>query len=157
MAAERARLFLADVGYPGDLVPWIEHCIASHSFSAGIPCESLEAQLLQDADRLEALGAIGLARCLMTGGAMRQRLYHPHEPFPKTRTPDDSQQSIDHFFCKLLGLHQTMQSAPGRAEAIRRTWFLVGFLRELATELSVEGQELTRSLEIALADFPELV
>jgi uncharacterized protein len=157
LAAERAAAFLAEVGYPTDRIPPIEHCIAAHSFSAGIPCETLEAQLLQDADRLEALGAIGLARCLMTGGAMRQRLYSPDEPFPIERRPDDSQQSIDHFFCKLLGLHRTMQTASGRAEAVRRTRFLVQFLRELAKELGIPDRALGRSIENALADSPDLV
>lgn len=157
MAAERAGAFLAEVGYPTDLIPPIEHCIAAHSFSAGIPCVTVEARLLQDADRLEALGAIGLARCLMTGGAMRQRLYSPDEPFPIERRPDDSQQSIDHFFCKLLGLHRTMQTASGRAEAVRRTRFLVQFLRELAKELGISDLELGSSMENALADSPDLV
>jgi uncharacterized protein len=157
MAAARARQFLSEIGYPEDRGAAIEHAIAAHSFSAQIPCETLEARLLQDADRLEALGAIGLARCFMTGGAMRQRLYAPGEPFPTGRQPDDTQQSVDHFFCKLLGLHRTMQTDAGRGEAIRRTRFLVTFLRELAIELGTSLTELDGSIETALADSPELV
>jgi uncharacterized protein len=157
MAAARARQFLEEISYPTDRLDAIEHAIAAHSFSARIECETLEARLLQDADRLEALGAIGLARCLMTGGAMRQRLYAPGEPFPIGRQPDDTQQSVDHFFCKLLGLHRTMQTESGRAEATRRTRFLVAFLRELAIELGKSVSEAERSIESALADSPDLV
>jgi uncharacterized protein len=157
LAAERAGRFLEEIKYPTDKIASIRHSIAAHSFSARIPCETLEAQLLQDADRLEALGAIGLARCLMSGGAMRQRLYSPEEPFPMDRPPDDTQQSVDHFFCKLLGLHRTMQTASGRAEAVRRTRFLVQFLRELANELGIAEREVARSMENALADSPDLV
>jgi uncharacterized protein len=157
MAAARARQFLEKIDYPQEQLAPIEHAIAAHSFSARIPCETLEAKLLQDADRLEALGAIGLARCLMTGGAMRQRLYAPGEPFPVGRQPDDSQQSVDHFFCKLLGLHRTMQTESGKGEAIRRTRFLVAFLRELAIELGISVSEVDRSIKSALADSPDLV
>lgn len=157
MAAARAGQFLLEIDYPKDRVAAIEHAIAAHSFSARIPCETLEARLLQDADRLEALGAIGLARCLMTGGAMRQRLYAPGAPFPTGRQPDDTQQSVDHFFCKLLGLHRTMQTDAGRGEAVRRTRFLVAFLRELAIELGTSLTEVDGSIETALADSPELV
>ncbi|MCU0709859.1 MAG: HD domain-containing protein [Pirellula sp.] len=157
LAAQRAVEFLTEVGYPHEWLPAIQHCIAAHSFSAQIPCETLEARLLQDADRLEALGAIGLARCLMTGGAMRQRLMDPDEPFPSRRVPDDTRQSMDHFFCKLLGLHGTMQTGSGRREAVRRTRFLVGFLRELGVELGVPKEDVERSLESALAESSDLV
>jgi uncharacterized protein len=92
---------------------------------------------LQDADRLEALGAIGLARCLMTGGAMGQRLYHPDEPFPVNREPRDDQQSVDHFFAKLLRLPSTMKTEAGRKIARDRADFLVRFLEQLADEIHV--------------------
>lgn len=135
LAAERALVLLRELGYPSQYEPAILHAIHAHSFSAGIECESLEAEVLQDADRLEALGAIGLARCLMTGGAMGQRLYHPEEPFPKQRIPKDDQQSVDHFFAKLLKLPQTMRTQAGRKLAHQRAGFLVQFLEQLAVEI----------------------
>jgi uncharacterized protein len=137
LAAESAQVFLRSIAYPDDLIPRIFHCIQSHSFSANIPCETLEASIVQDADRLEALGAIGLSRCLQTGGAMRQRLYHPDEPFPITRQPKDTEQSVDHFFAKLLKLHATMKTESGREEARKRTEFLVVYLDQLAKELEL--------------------
>lgn len=157
LAAESARQFLESIEYPNEYWDAIAHCIEAHSFSAGIPCRTLEAQLVQDADRLEALGAIGLARCLMTGGSLRQRLYDPEEPFPTTRAAVDTKQSVDHFFSKLLRLSGTMQTESGRREAARRTRFLVDFLRELARELGGREKDLERALENALAEAVDLV
>jgi uncharacterized protein len=135
LAAEAATNFLAASGYPGDLLPAIAHAIAAHSFSAGIAPQTIEARVVQDADRLDALGAIGLARCLMLGGATGRPFYDAAEPFPRTRPPDDNAYTIDHFYTKLLTLAGTMQTASARAEAERRTVFLQEFLDQLATEI----------------------
>ena len=140
LAADRAVALLAELGYPAAKFPAIAHAIESHSFSAQIPCRSLEAQVLQDADRLEALGAIGLARCLMTGGSMGQRLYHPEDPFPTARELRDDQQSVDHFFAKLLKLPSTMQTESGKQIAKERAGYLVAFLEQLAQEIGVPIQ-----------------
>jgi uncharacterized protein len=140
LAADRAVSLLAELGYPAAKFPAIAHAIESHSFSAQIPCRSLEAQVLQDADRLEALGAIGLARCLMTGGSMGQRLYHPEDPFPTARELRDDQQSVDHFFAKLLKLPSTMQTESGKQIAKERAGYLVAFLEQLAQEIGVPIQ-----------------
>jgi uncharacterized protein len=135
VAAEAACNFLAASGYPGDLLPAIAHAIAAHSFSAGIAPQTIEAKVVQDADRLDALGAIGIARCLMLGGATGRPLYDATEPFPATRPPDDRAYTIDHFYAKLLTLAGTMQTASARGEAERRTLFLKEFLDQLATEI----------------------
>lgn len=141
VAAEAACDFLAASGYPPDLLPAIAHAIAAHSFSAGIVPETIEAKVVQDADRLDALGAIGLARCLMLGGEIHRPLYHAAEPFPATRSPDDRAYTIDHFYTKLLSLAGTMRTASARAEAERRTAFLRAFLDQLATELSADPRD----------------
>ncbi len=146
LAAQSAERFLADIEYPKQLISPISHCILSHSFSANVACETIEAKVVQDSDRLEAVGAIGLARCLMTGGAMGQRLYHAGQPFPVDRLPVDTDQSVDHFFAKLLGLQRTMLTQAGREEAMQRSEFLVAFLRQLAVEIGVEASELETAL-----------
>ena len=148
LAARSAEKFLESIEYPASLVPPIVHCIEAHSFSANVACQSIEARVVQDSDRLEALGAIGLARCLMTGGSMGQRLYHPSSPFPANRPANDNEQSVDHFFAKLLGLHRSMQTESGRHEAKRRTEFLVVFLRQLASEIGASTIELEEALEL---------
>ncbi len=150
LAAHSAEQFLVDIAYPENWIGPISHCILSHSFSAKVPCESLEAKVVQDSDRLEAVGAIGLARCLMTGGAMGQRLYHPTDPFPAVRMPVDTEQSIDHFFAKLLKLQKTMQTQSGREEARRRSEFLILFLRQLADEIGASASDLESALQRVL-------
>ena len=70
---------------------------------------------MQDADRLDALGAIGLARCIAVGAALGRPLYEPDDPFCRARDPDDRGASVDHFYTKLLKLAGTMQTAAGPA------------------------------------------
>lgn len=135
LAADEAVRLLTSWGYPTDLLPAIAHTIHAHSFSADVAPESLEAQVLQDADRLDALGAVGLARCLMLGGALGRPLYVPEDPFCAVRPPDDLASSIDHFYTKLLHLADRFQTESGRAEGHRRTAILRRFLADLEHEI----------------------
>lgn len=146
LAAQHAVNFLNSICYPEQFIAPIAHCIVAHSFSANIPCETIEAKIVQDADRMEAVGAIGLARCLMTGGSMNQRLYHPENPFPTSREPADTEQSVDHFFAKLLGLYKTMQTHAGREVAKDRTRFLIEFLKQLSVEIGSNPRELEAAI-----------
>src|SRR6476469_4554924 len=107
LAAKRAGEFLRGEGYPAEHIAAIEHAIVAHSFSAGVPPQTLEAKVVQDADRLDALGAVGIARTLMLGGANGAPLYDLSEPFPVARAADDRTSVIDHFFTKLLKLGDT--------------------------------------------------
>ncbi len=90
--------------------------------------------MVQDADRLEALGAIGLARCLMLGGQMGSQLVDFADPWAHHRPLTDDRISVDHFFAKLLGLPATMRTEAGKREADRRVLLLRTFLQELARE-----------------------
>jgi len=131
LAAAQAGAWLREWGWPAELLPDIAHVIEAHSFSAGIAPRTIEAKVVQDADRLDALGAVGLARCLMLGGALGRPLYAAEDPFCEQRAPDDKAACVDHFYTKLLTLEATMQTEGGRAEARRRTEFLRQFLGEL--------------------------
>lgn len=135
LAAETAGVFLRQAGYPDRFIPAIEHAIAAHSFSAGIQPRTLEAKVVQDADRLDALGAIGIARTLMLGAEMGLPLYNPSEPLPVSRPPDERSYTIDHFFTKLLKLASMMQTDAGRCEGERRTRFMRAYLDQLAREI----------------------
>lgn len=146
LAGIKAVEMLQSVAYPVSYLPDIQHCIESHSFSAGIPCRTAEARVVQDADRLEALGAIGIARCLMTGGSLGQRLYDPQQPFPIDREARDTLQSIDHFFVKLFRLPATMQTEAGRAEAHQRVAIMQDFLAALGRELALPHSDLRQAL-----------
>jgi uncharacterized protein len=138
LAAAQAGAWLREWRWPGELLPDIAHAIEAHSFSAGIAPRTIEAQVVQDADRLDALGAVGLARCLMLGGAMGRPLYAAEDPFCERRAPDDRTACVDHVYAKLLKLGDTMQTAAGRTEARKRTEFLGRFLKELRRNLKLE-------------------
>ncbi|MEO7100968.1 MAG: HD domain-containing protein [Luteolibacter sp.] len=138
LAAEQAVDWLEKHGWPHGKLDEIGHAIAAHSFSAGITPGTLEAKVLQDADRLDALGAVGLARTLMLGAEMKREFYDVADPFCHSRTADDSIYTLDHLYCKLLKLEGTMQTASGRKEAGQRTLFLQQFLDQMEHELPAD-------------------
>ena len=135
LAGRAAVEFLQTINYPPQHLPAIQHAIEAHSFSANIMPQTREARVVQDADRLDALGAIGLARCLMLSGATGRRLYDPLAPFPAARPLDEQRNAIDHFYTKLFQLADRMTTAAGRAEAAKRTRFLHAFVDQLRDEL----------------------
>ena len=135
LAATEAVRFLQSIAYPTQYLDGIAHAIMAHSFSANIPPTTLEAKVVQDADRLDAIGAIGVARCLMLGGVLERPLYHPADPFCETREPDDLTYTIDHFYRKLLKIGQTLHTTAARAEAERRNAFMTTFLSQLRHEI----------------------
>ena len=134
-AAQAAVEFLADIAYPEEWLPGIAHAIEAHSFSANIPCRTLEAKVVQDADRLDALGAVGIARCLAVGGMFGTPLINPDDPFCESREPDDKAWTIDHFYTKLFKLPDTMQTEAGRVEALRRAGVMQRYLEDLGKEV----------------------
>ena len=135
LAAAHALKFLAGCGYPPHCLPDIGHAIEAHSFSAGIAPRTVEARVVQDADRLDALGAIGVARCIAVGATLGRPIYNPDDPFCAAREPDDSASSVDHFYTKLLQLAATMQTHAGRREAERRSAFMREYLEQLRSEI----------------------
>lgn len=141
LAAREAIRFLESIDYPAELLEPIHHAIEAHSFSANIETETLEARIVQDADRLEALGAIGITRCFLTGGSMGTPLYDLADPFSENREPNDRRYTLDHFYCKLLGLADTMKTKAGGKEAAKRTDYMKAFLQQLGSEIgqSVSG------------------
>jgi uncharacterized protein len=141
LAAAQAVAWLREWGWPESFLADITHAIEAHSFSAGIAPRTTEAKVVQDADRLDALGAVGLARCLMLGGALGRPIYAVDDPFCERRPPDDSAACVDHFYTKLLTLETTMQTEGGRKEAKRRTEYLRGFLEELKKEVSADDAD----------------
>jgi uncharacterized protein len=134
-AAEAAKVLAAE-GYPERQAEAICYCIRVHSFSRGILPETLEAKVLQDADRLDAIGAIGIARCFSTGAEMGRPFYDPADPFCERRAPDDKQWTLDHFYRKLLKIPATLHTETARALAGERVRFLETFLAQLGREIS---------------------
>ncbi|NTU82585.1 MAG: HD domain-containing protein [Chloroflexales bacterium] len=141
MSATSASAFLARSGYPPFHIPAVAHAIIAHSVGGAIAPMTLEARVVQDAERLDALGAVGLARCLMHSGQLGQRLYDPAEPFASRRAPDAAVSAIDQCFTSMLPMGPTMATAAGRAEAERRIAFLRAFLRQLGHEIGTPAPE----------------
>jgi len=112
--------------------------IEQHSYSRGLEPNSAESAILQDADRLEAIGAVGAARCFWVSGSMDGGLAHPTDPFARARDRDDTAFAVDHFFEKLLELRGTFRTATGRRLAEERHRFLVDFLEQFADEVGVD-------------------
>jgi uncharacterized protein len=136
LSGEEALRFLSEVGYPEVYFEDVRHAIEAHSFSARIEAKTLEAQVVQDADRLDGLGAIGLARVFSVGGMLQRRIYEPLDPFATGgRELNDLENTIDHFFVKLFKTAETLQTRAGREEGKRRVEFMRLYLQELGREL----------------------
>jgi uncharacterized protein len=135
LSAEAANALLEKMEYPSEWLAAIAHAIAAHSFSAGIEPETLEARIVQDADRLDALGAIGLARCFATAGALGTALYCESDPFASNRELDDRRWALDHLPKKLLRVADSMKTKTGTSLARERAEFLRLFLQQMAREL----------------------
>jgi len=136
-ADETVRLLKTNfTGFPVDKIEGVRHAIHAHSFSAGIEPQTAEAKILQDADRLEAVGAIGLARVFYTAGQLNQRLFDPGDPMATCREPDDQRYALDHFSVKLLKLPGLMNTATGRRLAEENAGYLVNFLKKIHAEIT---------------------
>jgi uncharacterized protein len=98
----------------------VAHAIESHSYSAAIAAETIEAKIVQDADRLDALGAVGLARLFYTAGRMGTGLAHADDPMALHRELDEKAYAIDHIDTKLATIPGKMQTRAGRQLANTR-------------------------------------
>lgn len=135
LAAEKASRVLNDLGWETAKLNAVAHAIEAHSFSANIEPRTLEAEILQDADRLDALGMVGVARTFYIGGRMGTALYHAEEPVATTRVLDDKRFAIDHFHVKLLKLADGFRTKTGRDLAGERHARLERFLNEFLDEV----------------------
>jgi len=127
--------FLERIGLDVERSQKVIYAVEVHRYSRGIVPVTLEARILQDADRLDAMGAIGIARVFLTGGFLGRELYHPQDPFCKNREPDDGQWNLDHFYKKLLRLESGMHTESARGLAAKRTAVLKKYLSDLQEEI----------------------
>lgn len=114
----------------------ISDVIRSHSYTSGIKPITIEAKIIQDADRLDALGAIGLARVFYIAGALGQKIYSEEDPFAMERSLDDKKYALDHFYTKLLKLSDTFNTNEGRNMAKKRSAFLSSYIENLKEEIT---------------------
>ena len=134
-SSEKSKQILKKYDFSREEIVIITNAIRDHSFSQGKIPDTIEGKIVQDADRLDALGAIGIARVFATGGLMHRSFCDPNDPFCKNRLPDDKAWTVDHFFQKLLKLESMMNTKSGKIEAKVRTLVLKKFLNDLKREL----------------------
>jgi uncharacterized protein len=136
-SADLAENILQSYGYPQDQINQICYCIRAHSYSKRLIPESLEGRILQDADRLDALGAIGIARIFSVSGSENRTFYNANDPFCRSdRDLDDTQWTLDHFQTKLLKLEDSMHTETAKKIAQERTRFMLLFIRQLQKEIN---------------------
>ncbi|HGO6125220.1 phosphohydrolase [Burkholderia cepacia] len=135
LSAQKARQVLKSLDWPDAKIDAVAHAVEAHSFSACIAPTTLEAKVLQDADRLDAIGMVGVARCFYVAGRMGSALYDPADPHASERELDDTRFAIDHFRTKLLRLSTGFQTVTGTRMAIVRRDRLQRFLDEFADEI----------------------
>ncbi|HCE1990711.1 TPA: HD domain-containing protein [Vibrio parahaemolyticus] len=136
IAAKKAIAYLESIQYPQHYHDAIAHAIEAHSFSANIRPNTLEAQIVQDADRLDALGAIGVTRCIQVSTHFNAQLYNDNDMFAKERELNDKQFTVDHFQTKLFKIVDTMNTESAKLEANKRKAFMQTYLKHLHDEVT---------------------
>ena len=134
-SAKKSKIILKKYDFSDDEIIIVSDAIAEHSFSQNKVPQTLEGKILQDADRLDALGAIGIARVFATSGSLNRPFYNIDDPFCDKRTPDDNLWAVDHFFNKLVKLESMMNTKYGKIEAKKRTKVLKEFLKQMKNEI----------------------
>ena len=135
---------LRTIGSSDDLSQRVLACIDSVSFSGGNTKEvtSIEGAIVRDADRLDAIGAIGIARTFAFGGARGRKLYDVSEMVREEMSEAEYRgketASVTHFYEKLLLLKELMVTEEGKRLAQQRHDYMVGFLKQLEQEIGLE-------------------
>lgn len=132
-----AERILLSLGFPVEHLKNTKHCIVAHSYSAKVEAETLEAKIVQDADRMESLGAIGIARTFYVSGLMGSSLFESSDPGAKYRDLNDKKYALDHFKVKLYKIAETMKTEKGKLEAEKRLDVLKKFASQLEEELTI--------------------
>ncbi|MGL4569589.1 MAG: HD domain-containing protein [Clostridium sp.] len=122
-------------GFPRYKISKVHTSINECSFSKQIIPELLESKILQDADRLEATGAISIMRTFASAGMMNSKLYNFEDPFCKERSPESLRYALDLFYNRLLIVKDAMHTKTGKRIAEKRTKILYDFLNALEEEL----------------------
>lgn len=134
-SAEKSKKILKKFNFDNEEIQVISDAIRDHSFSQNKIPSTIVGKILQDADRLDAIGAIGIARVFAVGGSEKRPFYNVKDPFCTNRLPDDKIWTLDHFYQKLLKLESLMNTKSGKIEAKKRTKILNNFLNQLKNEI----------------------
>lgn len=122
---EQITAILSALKVPTKTISKVITIVSQVSFSKGKTAESIEAKIVQDADRLDAIGAIGIARVFAYGGSKLKEIYNPEL---------NKDSSIQHFYDKLLQIKDRMNTNYGKAIAIKRHDYMQDFLNRFYME-----------------------
>jgi len=137
-SAKIAKYILSEINeFPKDKIPMIINAIKEHRFSKRIKPKELESKIIQDADRLDSVGAISIMRTFCSAGQMGKVFYHENDPFCKNRVPERNKYGLDLFFYRLLKIKETMNTKIGKKIADARTNFLQRFLEQFKEEIEI--------------------
>ncbi|MFJ2992335.1 HD domain-containing protein [Pandoraea sp. NPDC087047] len=136
LSADKASEVLRTLGWDAARIDATAHVIEAHSFSAGVEPRSREARVLRDADRLDAIGAIGIARTFYVAGRNGSRLYDPLDPFAAHRDLDDRRFALDHFETKLLHLADGLLTSTAQRIGEHRIATMRAYVDLLREEIS---------------------
>jgi len=131
--AKMARKVFEEAHFPKEKIDKVTYCIEVHRFKKGVEAESLEAKILQDADRLDILGAIGLARVFTRGGWENNPIYDPSIS-PKEKYDGKSLTSVNHIYEKILKVKDTINTDTAKKIAEERHKFVEQFLERFLKE-----------------------
>ena len=132
--AREARGVLADHGVAAARIDAVCHAVAAHRYSTAPEPATREAELLADADNLDALGAVGIARCFTYGGELGEVIHDPETP-PSADDSADGKSQYNHCYKKILRLPERMYTDAGREIAVERAAFVETFLDRFDREV----------------------
>ncbi|WP_158058362.1 HD domain-containing protein [Halorussus halophilus] len=133
--AKEAADILADLDADPETIEAVQHCIRAHRYSNDVEPQSREAEILSDADNLDALGAVGIARCFSYGGELGQRLHDPDLP-PEADETAAGQTQLNHIDKKILDLPERMYTDAGRELAAERAAYVTEFVERFEREVA---------------------
>lgn len=128
-AEELITAFLTSMEVDTETINRINEIVSQVSFSKGNKPTSIEAEIVQDADRLDAIGAVGIARCFAYGGSAGKLLFNPED-----QSKDAS--SVQHFYDKLFKLKDLMNTSTAKEIAAERHQYMEGFIQQFYREVN---------------------
>ncbi len=135
-SAELAKSILERAGFPQDKIDHVLKCIRGHRFRRKCELETVEEKIMYDADKLDSIGAVGVARAFMYGGENKQRLY-PEGDWDLS-TPLKEETPVTEFIYKLSKILDTLHTETAKRVGYERHDFMVSFYKRLLDE--VEGR-----------------
>ena len=130
--------FLSKLELDEKYIDLICSAIAEHSWSKQSKSSSKISAILQDADRIDALGTIGFARMIIYGEYMKRKLHHPNEIIPRNREINDNEYTLDHVYTKLIKIPEKMNTKIGRKIAEIRIKKLISLIEEFEREFWIK-------------------